>query len=49
MALAAVAGDAAELTAEAADLIYHMLVLLAGHDLGLAELTELLAARHRSS
>ncbi len=36
--LAAKDGDAAELTHEAADVVYHLLVLLSMHDVDLAEL-----------
>ena len=47
LALAAVAGDRAEILEEAADLVYHMLVLLRGHEISLSDLTETLEARHR--
>ena len=36
-----------ELVAEASDLLYHLLVLLAHHDLSFAELEQELARRHR--
>lgn len=45
-ALAAVAGDRQELTNEAADLLYHLLVLLQASDLQLAEVIQVLQARH---
>ncbi|MFZ7094579.1 bifunctional phosphoribosyl-AMP cyclohydrolase/phosphoribosyl-ATP diphosphatase HisIE [Luteimonas dalianensis] len=44
-ALAAVAGDDSQLLGEAADLAYHMLVLLRARGLGLAELEDTLAGR----
>ena len=47
LALAAVAGDRCEILEEAADLVYHMLVLLHGHEINLSELTATLEARHR--
>lgn len=46
-ALAAVAQDSAALLGEAADLLFHLLVLLQAKGLGLGELTEVLRARHR--
>jgi phosphoribosyl-ATP pyrophosphohydrolase/phosphoribosyl-AMP cyclohydrolase len=46
-ALAAVVQDDAALLGEAADLAYHLLVLLRARGLGLRELTETLRARHR--
>lgn len=48
-ALAAVAQDDVALTGEAADLIYHLLVLLAARGLRLADATRCLAARHAAS
>jgi phosphoribosyl-ATP pyrophosphohydrolase/phosphoribosyl-AMP cyclohydrolase len=45
-ALAAVAEDDAALLGEAADLAYHLLVLLRARGLGLADLEATLAARH---
>ena len=45
-ALAAAAGDAAELTDEAADLLYHLLVLLRATGLGLEDVIATLRARH---
>jgi phosphoribosyl-ATP pyrophosphohydrolase/phosphoribosyl-AMP cyclohydrolase len=44
-ALAAVAADDAEFTGEAADLIYHLLVLLRARGLSLTDVSEALAAR----
>ena len=46
LALAAVAGDREQQLAEAADLIYHLLVLLARKDLSLADVAESLRLRH---
>jgi len=48
-ALAGVAQGDDELLGEAADLVYHLLVLLRARGLGLAELTAVLAARQRPS
>ena len=45
-ALAAVAQDDAALTGEAADLVFHLLVLLRARGLGLADVLEVLAQRH---
>ena len=45
-ALAAVAQDNATLIGEAADLVYHLLVLLRSRGLGLAEVTTCLRGRH---
>jgi phosphoribosyl-ATP pyrophosphohydrolase/phosphoribosyl-AMP cyclohydrolase len=47
LALAAVAGDRGETIDEAADLLFHMLVLLAAEDIPLAEVVAALQARHR--
>ncbi|HEY5643595.1 MAG TPA: phosphoribosyl-ATP diphosphatase [Woeseiaceae bacterium] len=47
LALASVAGDREETLNEAADLLYHLLVLLARQDLGLSDVASRLAARHR--
>ena len=47
LALAASLGDRDEIRDEAADLVYHMLVLLAQHDLDLADVVAVLEARHR--
>ena len=46
-ALAAVAGDRSELRSEAADLLFHLLVLLRGSDIALADVIGELAQRHR--
>lgn len=46
-ALAAVAGDKTELASEAADLLYHLLVLLNLSDLRLQEVLDVLRGRHR--
>ena len=45
-ALAAVAQDDADLQAEAADLVYHLLVLLRARGLALADVAAVLAQRH---
>jgi phosphoribosyl-ATP pyrophosphohydrolase/phosphoribosyl-AMP cyclohydrolase len=45
-ALAATAGDTEELANEAADLLYHLLVLLRARDLSLADVVETLKSRH---
>jgi phosphoribosyl-ATP pyrophosphohydrolase len=47
--LAAVSEDRARLTAEAADLIYHLLVVLAAREVTLAEVEAALAERTRQS
>ena len=47
LALASVQGDRLEITAEAADLIYHLLVLLQVNDLKLEEVAAELQRRHR--
>lgn len=46
LALAAVDGDRNEVLNEAADLVYHLLVLLRGRDLTLDELVTTLEGRH---
>lgn len=46
-ALAALAGEPGELRAEAADLLFHLLVLLHGSDLALADVVAELERRHR--
>jgi phosphoribosyl-ATP pyrophosphohydrolase/phosphoribosyl-AMP cyclohydrolase len=46
-ALAAVAGDAKETISEAADLVYHLLVLLRAKKLPLSDVIECLQARHQ--
>jgi phosphoribosyl-ATP pyrophosphohydrolase/phosphoribosyl-AMP cyclohydrolase len=48
LALASAAGDREEQLAEAADLIYHLLVLLASKEIRLGEVAEILKQRHRS-
>jgi phosphoribosyl-AMP cyclohydrolase / phosphoribosyl-ATP pyrophosphohydrolase len=45
-ALAGVAGERDELAAEAADLLYHLLVLLRARDMRLADVVAVLQARH---
>ena len=47
LALAAVAQERAHVTAEAADLLYHLLLLLRLRDLKLADVVAELEARHR--
>jgi len=47
LALASVAGDREETLNEAADLVYHLLVLLSSQDLTLGDVAATLAARHR--
>ena len=49
MVIAAVEEDRERLTAEAADLIYHLLVVLAARDITLAEVEAVLAERTRQS
>ncbi|MBT8078937.1 MAG: phosphoribosyl-ATP diphosphatase [Gammaproteobacteria bacterium] len=46
VALAAVAQDRQELRNESADLLYHLLVLLALSDISLPEVVEVLRSRH---
>ncbi|MGK7297329.1 MAG: bifunctional phosphoribosyl-AMP cyclohydrolase/phosphoribosyl-ATP diphosphatase HisIE [Candidatus Wenzhouxiangella sp. M2_3B_020] len=46
VALAAASGDHEELTDESADLLYHLLVVLAASEVTLDEVVERLAARH---
>lgn len=48
LALAAVAGDRNEVLDEAADLIYHLLVLLHSQDISMAEVVSTLEKRHTS-
>jgi|SRR5210317_2242715 len=48
VAIAAVQGDQPRLRAEAADLLYHLIVLLRIHDLSLEEVVGELAQRRRS-
>ena len=47
LALASVAGDKDEIVAEAADLIYHLLVLLNREGISLADVAAELERRHR--
>lgn len=47
LALASVAGDREETLNEAADLVYHLLVLLSRQNLRLSDVAATLAARHR--
>lgn len=49
LALAAAAQDSARVTAEAADLVYHLLLLLAMRELTLADVVAELERRHRSA
>jgi phosphoribosyl-ATP pyrophosphohydrolase/phosphoribosyl-AMP cyclohydrolase len=49
VALAATAGDAAELTSEAADLVYHLTVLLEASDSSWGEVIDELERRHAAS
>ena len=46
VALASTAGDREQTTAEAADLVYHLLVLLAGQRISLEDVIAILRARH---
>jgi phosphoribosyl-ATP pyrophosphohydrolase len=46
LAIAAVAGDRQEVINEAADLIYHVLVLLRSQEIALSDVVEVLEARH---
>ena len=46
LALAAASGDADEVIDEAADLLYHVVVLLATQDLGLKDVCDRLQTRH---
>jgi phosphoribosyl-ATP pyrophosphohydrolase/phosphoribosyl-AMP cyclohydrolase len=48
LALAAAAQDRARVTAEAADLLYHLLLLLAMRELTLADVVAELERRHRA-
>ncbi len=47
VAIAAVQGDKGRTVSEAADLLYHLIVLLEDNELSLADLATELAARHR--
>lgn len=46
LAIASVSGDRAEAIEEAADLIYHLLVLLNNQDIKLADIVTVLETRH---
>lgn len=48
LALAGAAGDRSAVVSEAADLLYHTLVLLAARDLALEDVVRELEARHRA-
>ena len=48
LALAAVAGDQQEMLDEAADLTYHLLVLLNTQDIRLADVIAVLESRHKN-
>jgi phosphoribosyl-ATP pyrophosphohydrolase len=48
LALASVGDDRGRLVSEAADLVYHLMVLLRFHDLRLADVAGELRERHRS-
>ena len=47
LAIAAVQGDRGRTVSEAADLLYHLIVLLEDNELSLGDLATELAARHR--
>ena len=49
VALASTSGDRGEIVNEAADLIYHLLVLLANQEIRLADVVATLQARHREN
>ena len=49
LALASLAGDREEIVNEAADLIYHLLVLLNNQDIRISEVSNRLEARHAKS
>jgi phosphoribosyl-ATP pyrophosphohydrolase len=46
LAIAAVAGDRQEVVNEAADLMYHVLVLLRSQEIALSDVIDVLEARH---
>jgi phosphoribosyl-ATP pyrophosphohydrolase/phosphoribosyl-AMP cyclohydrolase len=48
LALASVSGDRGETIDEAADLLYHVLVLLHSQDIELADVVATLASRHKA-
>jgi len=45
LVIASLRGDRQQIAAEAADVLYHLLVLLRGHGMGLSDVTEVLRAR----
>ena len=47
LALASVTGSREEIVAEAADLVFHLLVLLRNQDIGLGDIVQELESRHR--
>lgn len=47
LALASIEGNREEIVNEAADLVYHLLVLLKDQDITLADVSTVLEARHR--
>lgn len=47
LALASVTGGREDVVSEAADLLYHMLVLLHGHEAGLTDVVSELERRHK--
>ena len=49
LSLASVAGDSEELLNEAADLVFHLLVLLKSNGLSLREVSDILLQRHQAS
>jgi len=49
VALAAVSGDREEIVDEVADLVYHVLVLLSQQNLGIVDVAQRLALRHRKN
>jgi phosphoribosyl-ATP pyrophosphohydrolase/phosphoribosyl-AMP cyclohydrolase len=48
VALASTSGDREEIIDEAADLVYHLLVLLANQDIALGDVVEKLQSRHKA-
>ena len=49
LALASVGGQRDEILCEASDLVYHLLVLLTGHEVSLTDVVDELEARHREA
>ena len=49
LAIAAALGNKKEITNEAADLVYHLIVLLSAHDLDLIDVAECLESRHKGN